>query len=343
MDGFIGDFLKQGLNRLLSSRKSTLVVLSSFLLVFLLFTYIYSCVSKTLTICLPNRLFFSLVENVWLNRVITSLFFLLILYIAFLVVYSFMIKLKNRRDYKLTQKNFERSWDVQGMCLFENDGSSEVLKIMSSEVGCMLKNYSWNHYEFSFEFKIPKLDEIPNHWQYYNTKDGKTKKFGEIEVLSRGFGIIVQGHSLDEYQMLKVDINGYHPHTRAIIWDNLGPCVTELKPDKAWIGKWIKAKIIVNERFIEVTINEKQKFNYYLSTAFRLAQTSQREEKDTPAKFFRTSNRNSTVGFRCSPTEVVHIRDMVVINRENFLSDVFKNFTIFVKEVLDALKGGVGI
>lgn len=258
------------------------------------------------------------------------------------MIYSFLSKLKNRRNYKLTQKNFEKNWDVQGVCLFENNGSSEVLKITSSEVGCILKNYSWNHYEFSFEFRIPKLDEIPNCWQFYS-KNEKIEKYDELEVLRRGFGIIVQGHSLDEYQMLKVDINGYHPHTRAIIWDNLGPCVTEFKPEKAWIGKWIKVKIIVNERFIEVTINEKQKFNYYLSTAFRLAQTSQTKEKDTPAKFFRTSNRNSTVGFRCSPTEVVYIRNLVVINKENFLLDTFKNFTIFVNDVIGALKGEVGI
>jgi len=129
-------------------------------------------------------------------------------------------------------------------------------------------------------------------------------------------------------------------HTRAIIWDNLGPCVTEFKPEGKWIGKWIKAKITVNEMFTEVTINEKQKFNYYLSTAFRLAQT---EKEDSPAKFFRTSNRSSTVGFRCSPTEVVYIRNLEVINKENFLLDTFKSITIFVNDVFDTLKGEVRI
>ncbi len=114
--------------------------------------------------------------------------------------------------------------------------------------------------------------------------------------------------------MIKIDSTGYLPHVRNVFWENNG-AIAKINMPQTELGKWLSAKILLKNNFIEGYIN-KDYFSFSLPT-HSLVNTKLNIPKDEleEVPFEKITFRDyGSIGFRSAPAEEVYIRNLRVIS-----------------------------
>ena len=256
---------------------------------------------------LPHLSINSSIDQVFINFIVLLLSFMLgsILTSALFFVWNLLCtgfkRVISLKRYSWKLESGIKDFEFQGNVVV--DKTERAIHIIQSDLGFILKNKDWKNYEMEFIFKVPKKpkfspeDEEGNQWK-------------------RGFGVIYRSKKLGEYFMLKIDINGYHPHVRQVLWENNGPIFyTSLSTED--LGKWIKAKLVMKNNFLKVKVGNDE-FEFFLPTHSNISrdysiENDNQEFENRPYSKINFRNFGS-VGFRSASFEEVYIKNLRVKN-----------------------------
>ena len=243
-----------------------------------------------------------IVDQVFVNFFVVISSFLCAFFLVWVLFYVFKYFYKvflHLQDYSWNKELGLEDWEFQGNIVVEDKG--KVIHIIQSDLGLILKNKEWKDCEMTFKFKIPKKPVLSPEDEQENQ-------------LRRGFGVIYRAKNLGEYYMLKIDINGYHPHVRHVLWENNGPILkTTLTIEN--LDEWINAKFLLINNHLQVEIGQDE-FSFLIPTHSNISKdrkTNTAIENIENLPYAKIPFRNQgSVGFRSAFFEEVYIKDLKI-------------------------------
>lgn len=223
------------------------------------------------------------------------------------------------RSYSWDSNKGLSDWEFQGNIVVNK--KDKIMHVIHSNLGCIVKNRSWDDFTMKFEFKIPK-----------NTKIGPKPNDNQLE---RGFGIVFRAKKLGQYYMLKIDQNGYHPHVRNTLWENNHP-IENTTLTATDLDQWLNSELKMRNNLLEAKIG-KDVISYELPTYSNVQREAPKKYTESleSVPFAKIPYLHGSVGFRSSFLEEVYIRNLEVTSD----SMIFR----FFRETLKALKAGIYI
>lgn len=230
-------------------------------------------------------------------KVITTFIATLIAYFVLIWLISLLRKdLLVKREYEWDIKNGLHDFDFQGNIII--DEKKKAIHIIQSELGCIVRGRNWKNFVMEFDFLIPKTPS-------FSPEDE------EKNQLRRGFGIIYRAEGIGRYYMLKIDITGYLPHVRNILWENNGP-IHRSSLNINNLDQWIHAKLSMKDNFL-TTETGTDRLCFLIPTHSLAKENTEYPLKSETKPFSRIPFRDSgSVGFRSAPFEEVYIKNLEV-------------------------------
>lgn len=291
---------------------SIIIILYSVIMYFIISVILGVGLADTKQVQLPINLLDKVINLSSLSHIIFTVLIISTLFLISSVLLWIRDLYMKNRGYTWSSVDKLRDWDFQGTVTIGNDNHKGTIEIKSSLLGMILKNRHWRNFVMTFEFFIPKKIS-------YGQEPTKNQ-------LERGFGIIYRARNLGQYCMLKIDENGFQPHTNNNqLWENLGPTITNKKPSVEWLDKWISVKMIMKNDFLSVAIGN-ETFSFQLPTYSlvhrKFPKKHEVEPTSEPTPFLPlTYLYSGSVGFRSAPLEEVHIKNFKV-SSENLPSRI---------------------
>ncbi len=205
-------------------------------------------------------------------------------------------------------KNGLDKWEFKGEWRIEEDGRKKILSVANSGAGGFTKKgFNWTDYEFSFETKVIRSATgwiiRANDSSYFMVQ------------------LYLKGDKKYEYKL--------RPHYHQIngateIWvpddnNSLDLSSIELKKEIKLL-QWIKVKIKVDGKQVDIFLDGKQAFHYLISSGGitiekkLIIKNNQGEEFEATMKEIVPLGNNAAgrVGFRCGDGEHAHFKDVNV-------------------------------